>query len=116
MIQDKQEMLKLVRIDGMNLRLAFWNLREDRDLVLAAVKNNPYSIQFASDELQEDEELLSYVIKNDEYYFSLIDDNGYRYSIPFLNTSDQDYYSKYINYMKIKERSPDTFEKIARWD
>ena len=100
----------------MNLRLAFWNLREDRELVLAAVKNNPHAIQFASDQLQKDEDLLSYVTKNDEYYFNLIDDSGFRYSIPLLNTNDQDYYSKYINYMQIMERSPDTFEKIVRWD
>ena len=116
MIQAKEKVLELVRQDGMNLRLAFWNLREDKEIVLEAVKNNPHALQFADDRLQKDEELLSYVTKDDYYYWNMIQNNGYRYDIPMLSKYDPRYVYKYIDYMRLKERSPDTFEKILRWD
>jgi len=113
---DKNITLAAVKEDGMNLRVASWNLKEDKVVVLEAVKNNPYSIQFADDSLQKDDELLSYVTKNDSYYWSMVNNGGYRYDIPMLMTSDPEYYDKYVNSMKMKEQSPDTFEKMLRWD
>ena len=84
---------------------------------MEAVKNNSHSIQFTDDELQKDEELLSYVTKDDSYYWDLVDPrNGFKYSIPMLMQDDPDYFSKYIHFMKTKEQSPDTFEKMLRWD
>ena len=112
MIQDKEEVLRLVKQNGMNLRLAFWNLREDKELVLEAVKNNPHAIQFASDELQKDEGLLSYVTKNDDYYLSIVDDSGYKFSIPNSDGSKE----SYIYYMQLRERSPTTFENAIRFN
>ena len=116
MIRNKVEILALVKQDGMNLRLAFWDLREDKEVVMEALKNNPYSLQFADEKLQKDEELLSYVTKDDNYYWSMIDDNGSRYSIPMLNSAEPNYYYKYVYYMKLKESSPSTFDSILRWD
>lgn len=114
---DKEVTLSAVRNDGMNLRLASWRLLEDKEIVIEAVKNNPHSLQFADDKLQDDEELLSYVTKDDSYYYNFLDTrNGLRYDIPMLMTTDPVYYFKYIRYMKMKEQSPDTFEKMLRWD
>ncbi len=116
-ITNKQEALDAVRKEGMNLRLASWSLREDKEIVLEAVKNNPYALQFADEKLQEDKELLSYVTKNDSYYYNLVDPrNGFRYDIPMLSPNDPVYYFKYIRYMKMKEQNEDTFEKMLRWD
>ncbi len=109
--------LVAVKEDGMNLRLASWRLREDKEVVLEAVKNNPHSIQFGSYELQNDEKLLSYVTKDNSYYFDLVDPrNGYSYDIPMLKRTDPAYFYRYVDYMKMKEQSPDTFEKMLRWD
>ena len=114
---DKEITLQAVKADGMNLRLAYWDLKEDKEVVLEAVKNNPHSIQFAGESLQDDEELWSYVTKNRSYYFDMIDhQTGFRYDIPMLDTMDPDYFAKYVRFMQIKERSPDTFDKIQRWD
>jgi len=54
---------------------------------------------------------------DDAYYFNMKNPrSGLRYSIPLLSPLDPDYFQKYVYFMKIKERSPDTFEKILRWD
>lgn len=124
MIYDKEKMLELVKQNGMNLRHANWDLQEDKEIVFEAIKNNISSFPFAAEKLQKDEELLSYLqtkIKNlpnpDSYYYNMIDpQSGYRYDIPMLTTLDPVYYFKYVRYMKIKEQSSDTFEKILRWD
>ncbi len=124
MIYDKEEMLELIKQDGMHLRHANWDLQEDKEVVFKAIKNNISSFPFASDKLQKDEELLSYVqaqIKSlpnpDTYYYNMIDpQSGHRYDIPMLTTLDPVYYAKYVRYMKMREQSPTTFEKMLRWD
>lgn len=117
MIKDKEEALKMVGQDGMNLRLVSEELQNDREVVLAAIQNTPYAFQFASDALQKDEALSGLIDKNERYYFNMVDPrNGARYDIPLLIPSAPDYYSKYVHFMKIKERSPNTFERILRWD
>jgi len=116
-ITNKEDALEAVSKEGMNLRLASWALKEDKEVVLTAVKNNPHSIQFANDKLQDDEELWLYVTKDDSYYYNLVDPgSGFKYSIPMLKRDDPAYFFKYVDYMKTKERSPNTFEKILRWD
>ena len=113
---DKDVTLAAVKADGMNLQKALWNLKDVKEVVLEAVRNNPHSIQFSGDALQEDEELWSYVTKDDSYYYNLLDPaNGYRYDIPMLTSDDPVYFFKYIRYMKQKEQSFDTFEKMLRW-
>jgi hypothetical protein len=53
---------------------------------------------------------------NNEYFDTFDPRNGMRFDIPMLNTTDPRYYYKYIDYMKMREQSPDTFEKVLSWD
>ena len=115
MINSEADLLKLIKQDGMNLRLANHILRDNKEIVLEAIKNNPHSIQFSSEKLKRDQELLSYVTKDNCYYWHSFTDDGYRYDIPLLMPTDPRYYFKYIYFMRIKERSPDTFKKIINW-
>ena len=56
-------------------------------------------------------------LEEDQYYWNMKDPrSGRRYDIPMLNSLDGDYYFKYIEFMKVKERSPDTFDKVLNWD
>eukprot|EP00933_Yihiella_yeosuensis_P025031 TRINITY_DN19400_c0_g1_i1.p1 TRINITY_DN19400_c0_g1~~TRINITY_DN19400_c0_g1_i1.p1 ORF type:complete len:402 (-),score=40.76 TRINITY_DN19400_c0_g1_i1:109-1251(-) len=50
----RNEVLKTVLADGMKLGSVSQEYRNDRDVVLAAVKQNPGAIQFASEALQSD--------------------------------------------------------------
>jgi hypothetical protein len=56
-------------------------------------------------------------VKENNYYFNILDpDTGERYDIPMLSTMDPEYYWKYIDMMKTKQYSPDTFERVLNWD
>lgn len=53
----------------------------------------------------------------DKDYFNMLNpETGLRYDIPMTSPVDPTYYFKYIYYMKLKERSPDTFQKILNWE
>lgn len=53
----------------------------------------------------------------DEEYFNMLNpETGLRYDIPMVSPVDPTYYFKYIYYMKLKERSPETFQKILNWE
>jgi hypothetical protein len=55
--------------------------------------------------------------KTDNDYFNMVDPStGDRYDIPMLPTTAPDYYFRYVYYMRIKEASPETFEKVMSWD
>lgn len=55
--------------------------------------------------------------KTDAEYFEMINpETGMRYEIPFLSYSDNDYFYKYVEYMKLKEKNPEQFEKILNWN
>ena len=117
MIMTKQEALEVVKQDGMQLRTVSDELRDHRDVVLAAISDNPHALQFASEILQNDIGISSLVIKNDAYYFNVVDDrSGSRFSIPMLDSGAPGYFYKYVNYMQLRERSPETFEKVLNWD
>lgn len=54
--------------------------------------------------------------KDDNYYFDILDPKtGMRYNIPLLEKTGS-YYQDYVHYMKIKETSPSTFDKIMSWN
>ena len=54
--------------------------------------------------------------KDDNYYFDILDPKtGLRYNIPLLEKTGS-YYQDYVHYMKIKETSPSTFDKIMSWN
>jgi len=55
--------------------------------------------------------------EEDQYYLNMMNpQTGRRYDIPMLDSQAGDYYFKYIEFMKTKERSPETFDKILNWD
>ena len=117
MIDDLKEAMQMVRLDGMNLRLLSDDLRGDKKIVMAAMNNCRYAFQFASKDLQKDAEVSEGVIKDDSYYYNMVDPrSGQKYDIPLLSPLNPEYYSSYIHFMKIKEGSPDTFEKVLSWD
>ena len=61
--------------------------------------------------------VLPLVEKDDSYYFNIIDPwRGNKYDIPMLSRLDPTYYFRYVYFMRIRETSPDTFEKMLRWD
>lgn len=85
--------------------------------MLTAVKNCRYAFQFASEELQKDAEIYGLVVKDDDYFYHIVDPcTGRRFDIPMMSTNDPDYKSRYIYNMKLRESSPDTFEKMLSWD
>ena len=56
-------------------------------------------------------------VERDQYYYNIMNpDTGRRFDIPMLITTSPSYYYKYIEFMKLRERSPDTFEKVLSWD
>jgi len=56
-------------------------------------------------------------VKDDSYYWDMINpDTGVRWNIPMLDTLSPTYFHDYVNYMKLKERTPETFEKVLSWD
>ena len=54
-------------------------------------------------------------IELDRLYATIDPETGYRYSIPLLLRSDPDYVTKYIEYMRVKEDTPEVFSKIINW-
>ncbi|WP_038250915.1 hypothetical protein [Ghiorsea bivora] len=55
--------------------------------------------------------------EENKYYYNMVNpQNGLRYDIPMLTPTDPDYFSKYVYFMKMKEQSEETFDKILRWD
>ena len=55
--------------------------------------------------------------KTDWDYFNMIDPrSGLRYDIPLLSPTNPLYFTKYVHMMKLKEESPELFEKIIRWE
>ena len=116
-IDNKKDMLSALEENGMNLSLASIWLEIDKEMLLAAVKNNPHAMQFAQDELKNDEEILSYVDKNFEYYWHVINPSTRRrFDIPMLSFKDNDYKMKYIDYMKLREKDEAGFARILNWN
>ena len=54
--------------------------------------------------------------KDNKYFEILNPDTGLRFDIPLLSPLDPDYYYNYIYYMKLRERSPETFNKLIGWE
>jgi hypothetical protein len=61
----KEEMMKLVSMDGYNLRFASKSLRNDKELVSEALKTCFYSFEYASDELKNNKELVLEAVLKD---------------------------------------------------
>jgi hypothetical protein len=55
---DKNIMLAAVKQNGLALKFASDELKNDKELVIAAVKQNALTLKFASDTLRNDKEIL----------------------------------------------------------
>ena len=62
---DKEVVLAAVKNSGAQLKFASTELRADKEVVLAAVENKDFAIQFASDELQKDKDVIRISMKRD---------------------------------------------------
>ena len=58
----------------------------------------------------------SRVISDAEYFDTINPDTGFKYDIPMLSTSDPDYFFQYVYFMKLKERAPESFERMMNWE
>lgn len=69
---------------------------------------------------EENEETKVYVEKTksiDEQYFNIVNpETGLRFDIPMVSPVDPNYFFQYIYYMKLRERSPETFQNILNWE
>lgn len=69
---------------------------------------------------EENEETKVYVKKTksiDEQYFNIVNpETGLRFDIPMVSPVDPNYFFQYIYYMKLRERSPETFQNILNWE
>lgn len=62
------------------------------------------------------EQVADVEVKSNDYYFNIVNpDTGRRYDIPMLSTADPDYYFRYVKAMRMKEKQPETFEKLINW-
>ena len=66
-------------------------LREDKEVVLAAVKNNGSAIEFASHALQKDKDVLLASVKNNMPFISIVSCNMTRIFLPRLFLLDIPY-------------------------
>lgn len=53
---------------------------------------------------------------DDKYFQILNPDTGLRFDIPLLSPVDPNYYFQYIYYMKLREQSPEAFQKTLNWE
>lgn len=64
---DKEIVMAAVKNYGHALKFASSSLRDDKDVVLAALSNDGSSIQYASDSLQHDKDVIKASFKNNMY-------------------------------------------------
>lgn len=53
---------------------------------------------------------------NSEYFDTFDPETGLRFDIPMVSPNDPDYFYTYIYYMKLRDRAPETFERILNWE
>lgn len=71
--ENKEFVLAAVKNNGRALYWASYDLRADKEIVLAAVKNDGSAIEFASYSLQKDKDVLLTSVKNNIYAFYTYD-------------------------------------------
>jgi len=64
---NKEIVLAAVKQDGRTLEYASKELRNDKEVVLAAIKNNPTAFEYASKELRDDKEVVLAAGKQNSY-------------------------------------------------
>lgn len=63
LLDDKELMLKAVKVDGQNLYYASSNLRDDKEVVLAAIENKWLIVKYASKRLRSDKDIAKKVLE-----------------------------------------------------
>jgi len=69
---DKEVVLEAVKIQGFSLKNASDELKEDKDVVLEAVKQHGWSLEFASDKLKADKEIVLEAVKQNSFSLKFI--------------------------------------------
>jgi hypothetical protein len=67
---DKEIVLEAVKKNGLMLKFASNELRNDKEIILAAIKNHAYAFEYASEELRDNKEFLLYIIKNNILHYA----------------------------------------------
>jgi hypothetical protein len=103
---NKKVILEAVKLDGYALRNASAFLRNDRDVVMAAVCNKGLSLLFSSSVLQNDKEVVLAAVNNNYSSFkfaseALRNDLDFIYEAYFLNSK----IIKYIDCNLLKQHS-----------
>jgi len=53
----------------------------------------------------------------DNEYFAIVNPKtGLRFDIPMLVGNDPHYYAKYVEYMKLRQKNPEEFNRIMEWN
>ena len=71
---DKEVVLAAVKNSGAQLKYASPELRADKEVVLAAVNNTGYALQFASPELRADKEVVLAAVENKDFAIQFASD------------------------------------------
>lgn len=64
----KEQVIERVKKDGRDLRKVFKEFRNDKDVVITAVKENNIAFHWASDELKNDEEFIKELCENSDIF------------------------------------------------
>ena len=64
---DKEVVIEAIKRNGLALEFASDRLKDDKDIVIEAVKNNGFALEFASDRLKNDKEIVFNAVKNNIY-------------------------------------------------
>ena len=74
--KDRDEVLAAVKLDGLNrLNEAHKSLQKDREIVMAAVKQNGWALQYADKSLQKDRKIVMAAVKQDSNTLQYADES-----------------------------------------
>lgn len=105
---DKEIVLEAVKANGYALQFASDELKSDKEIVLKAVKESGYALKYASDELKNDIEIVLEAVKENGYALKYASDE-LKANIPFLLdlvARNSIYPGQYIEYL-IEYINPD---------
>mgnify|MGYP000740025863 CR=1 FL=1 len=72
---DKEEALKIVQKDGLELKNLPDHFKKDKEIVLKVIKQNAYSLLYADDSLKKDKSIVLAAIKQDGDALQYADDS-----------------------------------------
>ena len=72
---DKDIVLKAMKTDGISLEFVSDRLKEDKEVVMTAVKNNWKALEFAPDKFKDDKDIIMEVVKQNGKALKLASEN-----------------------------------------